>query len=493
MSIFEGWDKFPDLNKANAAKSIIDLLNETMKGGKHPIEPVRQKQAEIDKQKHIDFKSFVASQATALERGNRNACDDRHQYGKIGDAQSLENQRQYEDRILPQNKPAVLVGKYKTQTQLPESKPTSATNDKRRNKPEAGTTRAGNQLRANDKAKPTTIRTVEPDLYADKARGNYNRYLASHAGKRGLTVGDRGVVYSSNGTPHYGDSYLDKSLQENLSANQADATAPITNRTTEVKTVKSVPARDLKRGKNAQVVQPNGAAVAILAAGAAILAISAIMFPLQYFVQFFNLLIDVQIATSNIRNIASSTVVFLTNIGYLMGFGEDVLKPMSDSFEGMLHNVFGKDKVEFVKLQFAKLSTIVTAGVNIIDSLKDANETVANLAEAAAQNGAKVGNALKAALIIDKKIKWWDEEFSKARAKSKFKKLNEQLSARSSVYSELANITREIKDADDEVKELEKDAEEKKQADAEKELQKSQEKYADANAEKVPTIKEGSA
>jgi hypothetical protein len=492
MSIFEGWDKFPDLDKANAAKSIIELLNATTKDGKHPIEPVRVKQAEIDKQKHIDFKSFVASQATALERGNRNACEDRHQMGKIADAQSLEQQQQYKDRILPHGDRVNLIGKGKGQTQLPTSKPTSASNDRRRGSNNRSSNRAGNQLRANDKPKPTTIRTVEPDLYADKANGNYNRYLASHAGKRGQALGDRGVVYSPNGTPHYGDSYLDKSLQENLSANQADATAPVTAPVSEIKTAKAVEAKKLKRGKNAQVVQPNGAAVAILAAGAAILAISAIMFPLQYFVQFFNLLIDVQIATSNIRNIASSTVVFLTNIGYLMGFGEDVLKPMSDSFEGMLHNVFGKDKVEFVKLQFAKLSTIVTAGVNIIDSLKDANETVANLAEAAAQNGAKVGNALKAALIIDKKIKWWDEEFSKARAKSKFTKLNEQLSARSSVYSELANITQEIKEADDEVKELEKDAEDKRIADYDKQLQKNAEKYAEANAEKVPTIKEGS-
>jgi hypothetical protein len=490
---FKGtWDDFPNLDKANAAKSIVDLLTETTADGKHPIAPVKDLQDKQKQQQLTDFKSFHQSQATALDRGNRNACADRAQAARIADAQSLDFQKQYQDRITPHTQPARLYGTREQQTRLPTPRPFAPV-DNTKGVPRIPYARNSlNQLRTTPTRSNYAVPVVEPTQFTDKAKDNHNKFMQAHAGKRGTSIGDRAIVFSQNGTPHYGDSYLDKSLQDNLSANQAAAGKPVTSAPTNIATSTPVKAKALNRGKNGQIHPKGGAVVGMLAGAAAIAAISAIMFPLQYFIAFFSFLLNVQTATSNIRNIASSTTTFFSNIAFLMGFGEDALKPVEQNLEGMLNNVFGKDKVEYVKLQFAKLTVAVTAAVNIVDSIRDANNALATVAEASARNGARIGNALKVARIIDKGFDWMDEKISYARSKGTLAGVNRSLGTVGTVSSELTNITREIKDAVKEEEELDKQF---NKAKAEREKDHTKEIapiYTESTPPVVPTIREAS-
>lgn len=490
---FKGtWDDFPDLSKANNAKSIVDLLAETTKDGNHPIAPVKKLQDKQKQQQLADFKSFHQSHKTAIDRGNSNACADRHQFANIADAQSLASQQDYKGRKTRYSKPARIYGSKRDQTELPIQRPiNSVTNTSGVRQQSYNRTRF-NQLRPLPSRDAARVPVVNPTQYADKGKENYNRFMQAHAGKRGTAVGDRAVVFSQSGTPHFGDSYLDKSVQENLSANQAAAGSPVSTAPSKIVAAKPVDAAALGRGKNGQVHPKSGAVIAMLGAAAVVAAISAIMFPLQYFVSFFSFLLNVQTATSSIRNIATSTTTFFNNIGFLMGFGEDSLKPIEQNLEAMLNNVFGVEKVQYVKLQFAKLSVAVTAAVNIMDNIRDANNALAIVAEESARNGARIGNAMKAARLIDMGFDWMDEKISYARNKGALAGVNRSLGTIGTFSSELTSATQEIKDAVKEEEELDKadrEATERRAKTHDKEIAPT---YEEKTPVKVPPIREAS-
>jgi hypothetical protein len=461
MADFKFWADFPNLDKAEGAKSITDLVRGLLKGKEHPIELVEEVQSERDRQRAIDFRSFAESIPVAVERGNDNACADRHQSASIENQQLETANAQYVDRVLPYSAPARLYGQGQNQTLLPKPVSTGGVRGGRRPAP---ATFAGNQLRATPKAQPLTVRTIATDAPAD--RGRVERFARAHAGQRGTAIGDRAIVFSPNGTPLVGDSVLERSRAENLSANQAAATPPITAIPSDVRSATTpIPAKALTRGSSGQVAPKNDAIAGgmALAIGAAL--ISAVMFPLQYLISFFTFLLQVQTAATNIRNIASSMTTFMSNIGFLLGFGKDTLKPIEEISDGIMNNIFGKEKVDYVKLQFAKLSTVVTAGANILNAFEQGNNALAGAVEENARNNSKIGNALKASgLFVSEKFAWMNEKISaKQQQGGKLNDLNNALSVTGQVSTALTAVTTEIKTASEESAELERRAQEEKE------------------------------
>jgi hypothetical protein len=463
MAEFEFWDKFPNLDKAADAKSLTDVMRKMLAAEEHPIELVEEVQAKHNKQRKNDFISWALSIPVAVKRGNDNACADRHQSAKIEEQQLQEGNQQFTGRIFPHSKPTRLYGAGKNQTKAPKQRSSGGVKGNSRRPP---TSYRGNQLRSTPQQKPFTVRTIEPDVPADRER--VEKFARAHAGKRGTAIGDRALGFSPNGTPLIGDSALQRSRSENLSANQAASTPPITSIPSEVKTSATpLKAKNLSKGKSGQVAPKNDALVAGLALAVGAALITAVMFPLQYLVAFFNFMLSIQTATSSIRNIASSMTTFIGNIGYLMGFDKNALKPIDEAADGMMNNVFGKEKVEYVKLQFAKLSTVVTAGANILNAFEQGNNALAGAVQEGANNTSKIGNALKASgLFVAGKFAYMNEKISALQAKpGKLANLNNALSVTDQFGSSLTTITSEIKTASEESLELEKRyAEEKKKA-----------------------------
>jgi hypothetical protein len=486
----EKYADFPDLLKAEGAESITALMKGFIDRKEEPIEIVQETKDKIDKQRVIDFRSFIESQGVAVERGNRNACADQKQFTDIADQQNRNAQNTWADRALPYSKPARLYGTNPRQIKLPKAVSAGAikAGSGASKRPTAESYR-GNQGRQQPLAKPYQVATVTPSLYEDKAKGNYQRFVKAQAGKRGTAIGDRAVVFSQNGTPHYGDSILDKSLQENLSANVAAAAPPVSAVPSQITTGAKLPAKDLTRGKNGQITPKGDTVTAGVAFGVAAAAITLIMFPLQYIVNFFTFMLQLQTATSNIRNIATSTTTFISNIGYLLGFGKDALVPVEKGFDGILNNVFGKEKVDYVKLQFAKLSVAVNAAVNIVDSVRDMSNALGNAVQEGARNTSKIGNALKAARVIDSKFDWMDEKISASRNTGTFAEVNNALAVTGQVTNELSNITRELKEAADEAAQLEKEAKEKAEREKKDHTGETSPKYVDQSAPVAPAIR----
>jgi hypothetical protein len=460
MAEFEFWDKFPNLDKAASAKSLTDVVRKMLAAETHPIELVEEVQSKRNKQRKIDFDSWALSIPVAVKRGNDNACADRHQSASVEEQQLQEGNQQFTGRIFPHGKPTRLYGAGANQTKTPKQRSSGGATGGTRKPP---TSYRGNQLRSTPQPKPFTVRTIEPDVPADRER--VEKFARAHAGKRGTAIGDRALGFSPNGTPLVGDSALQRSRSENLSANQASATPPITSVPSDVKTSATpLKAKDLSKGKSGQVAPKNDAIVAGLALAVGAALVTAVMFPIQYLISFFNFMISLQTAVSSIRNIASSMTTFISNIGYLLGFGKDALKPIDEAADGILNNVFGKEKVEYVKLQFAKLSTIVTAGANILSAFEQGNNALAGAVQEGANNTSKIGNALKATgLFVTSKFAYMNEKISAVQpAPGRLANLNNALSVTDQVGSSLTTITSEIKTASEESLELEKRYEEER-------------------------------
>jgi hypothetical protein len=404
----------------------------------------------------------VESLPVATERANRNACADQKQFADIAEQLVAQGNRSWQHLAIPDHRPAKLYGTGKNQTAIPAPRSTGPVKVSR-GAPQRAAPRnfTGNQGRNIPTATAYQVPTVAPTLFEEKGKENAVRFVQAQAGKRGTSIGDRAISFSQNGTPLYGDQILDRAAQENLAANQAAVTPVVTTPPTAITPGPTTPGKSIKRAPAAQVHPKGDSLTAGITMALAAAAITAIMFPIQYLISFFTFLLQVQTATSNIRNIASSTTMFFGNIAYLLGFGENVLQPVEKTFDGILNSVFGKEKVDYVKLQFAKLSVAVNAAVNIVDSVQNISNTLGSAIEQGANNVSRIGNALKAARVFDDKFEWMNEQISTRFRGGKFGQFNAALGTTSAVSSELANITREIKDAADEAKELEKEAEER--------------------------------
>jgi hypothetical protein len=487
------WEDFPNLAAAENAKSITDLMRETLPNGKQAAELAEEKRVELENQRATDFRSFAASQPVAIERGNRNACADQAQFSAISEQLATNAAADWQGRVTPYAQAVRPYGSKANQTRIP--KPSSA-----------GAIRAGsgvalrqpvqnfrtNQGRTLPPATTYQAPSVEPTLFPEKAAANQRKFVQAQAGQRGTAIGDRALSFSANGTPLYGDTILDRSAQENLAANVAATAPPVTSAPRAIATGPKLPGKALVRGANGQIHPKGDTVTAGLALAFAGAAISLIMFPIQYLIQFFSFMLQVQTATSNIRNIATSTTTFISNIGYLMGMGPDTLQPVEKTIDGILNNVFGKDKVEYVKLQFAKLSTAVNAAVNIVDAFRDGNDALAGAVTQNARNTSRIGNFLRGAGIFSNKFDWMDEKISAHRGQGKLAKLNQGLAVTGTVASSLREVTAEIKEAADEAEELQKEYDERAKAEKKDNTKETAPLYSDGPVT-VPTIREGRA
>ena len=200
---------------------------------------------------------------------------------------------------------------------------------------------------------------------------------------------------------------------------------------------------------------------------------------------------QIQTLVSTVTNISSSFLAIFNNISALFGLGKDVSKPIEETFDAMFNNAFGKENVDYVKFQLAKVNSIFTAGSNILKSLTSASNTLGNAVETNANNTSKIGNALKAAGVLDEKMKWMDEQIQvKIEGMGKLTELNNSLNTVESVSTNLQSITKDLLTSKQELDKLDKDYEEKKKQSSEG-VAKAEETHTDKEVVEIPLIKQG--
>jgi hypothetical protein len=490
-------DAFPDLAKAKSAKAITNLVSILRKDDKELYKIAEDEKQSLRTQYINNFKSFHQSNESAVTRGNQNSCVDKHQFDLISAKQSknrYEDDKKYQLPNSTQSKIYTnkVTNSKKKQTKLPKTRNVNAVRSNKIYRPPSLTgsyfNQGGQGLTTEDVHYVTPI---TPSNFADKAEENYKAFIRGQAGSRGTAIGDRAVVFSMNGTPHYGDSYLDKSLQENLSANQATSTPSILAVPKNIKFTKPIDSANLNRYTNGQVHPKSDSVGNMLALGGIAAAVTAILFAIQYVVQLVSFVMHIQQLTATVTNIAQSFLGIFNNISALLGLSEDVTKPLEQSIDGLLNNVFGKDKVDYVKLQFAKINTVFTAGVNILNSVRSSSNTLGNAVEVNANNTSKIGNSLKSMGFIDEKVAWFNEEVRvDFDGNTKLAGLNNGLNLVSSVSSDLLSITTDIKSAKEDLDKKDKAYEDKKKQDSET-IKKVEKNYIDEQIPETPNISAG--
>lgn len=486
-------DAFPDLDKAKKAKPITDLVAKLLKEDREIYQIAEDEKISRRKQLKHDFCSFELSQKSALDSGNTNACVDKAQFDNIAKQQAKSKAKVEAAVKLPGSNTLKPYGKSKKQTKLPKQRSAGAIQGgirKNRNRPMSKTNfNIGSQGLV---VKSTHyITPIKPSNQAEKGASNYKNFITSQAGKRGTAVGDRAIVFSGNGTPHYGDSYLDKSLQENLSANQATATPAITTIPKQIKTTKAIDADKLNRTKNGQI-HPKGDSMGnMIALGVVAAAVTAVMFAIQYVLGLVSFILQVQTLTSTVTNISASFITIFNNVATLFGLGKNVLKPIEETFDGMLNNAFGKENVSYVKLQFAKINTAFTAGTNILQKIGSTSNNLSNAIEQGANNTSRIGNALKSAGMIEGGINWMNEQITaRTGVKSKIGDVTNALSNVGSLANDLSAIVADVNTAKEEIEKLEKDNEEKEKEKLAGE-EKAVETHTDPDIPSIPAIRSG--
>jgi hypothetical protein len=214
--------EFPNLKKANLLKKLEDLVNGLMKGDKEFFKLAQDKKVELRKQREIDLKSFWISQKNAINRGNQNSCDSRHNFAQIANNQNIK----IKPISIPNSTKKSAVGKGKTKTILPSARSAAPTIGGRRS-PSLARAKLNQTTSKAVSTRSHFIEPIETSLNTAKAQRNMQQFIKAQSGERGTSIGDRAIVFSANGTPHYGDSYLDKNVSENLSANQATSNIPL--------------------------------------------------------------------------------------------------------------------------------------------------------------------------------------------------------------------------------------------------------------------------
>jgi hypothetical protein len=482
MSLFDILAKFnrsdfPDLAKAEKAVSLDKVITP----GKPPAALAEKEQQKQQKQLVTDFASFQMSLVTATSRGNENSCTDKHQHETVD--QQL---GQWKVKQIPKGKKQ-------------PTKPYRASLKKKLPKP-APTAPGGrpavslNSSKVNygavsGRPQAWTVPTIKPKLDTAKQERVASQFVKAQAGQRGTAVGDAAVVFGTNGTPYPGDSYLDRSNLQNQSANLASSTPPVTQAPTTIKT-KVVSNGVMKRGANGQVA-PQSNTVGNIAALLGIAAVvSAIMFALQYVIQIVSFIFNIQNLLVTCNNIAGSFAALFNTIGSLLGLGEDVSKPLTDTMDGLLNSAFGKEKVDYVKYQWAKVSSAVSAAGNVINSVRSASNVLGNAVEIGTNNTGRIGNGLKAAGFFDQTIATFDENVSATQQKSKLTDVNNALQVADGASSALSQAAADIKSGNQELEQIDKDFEEKKK-ETEKNTTSADKKYGAEATPDVPNFKPG--
>lgn len=463
--------KFPDLIKAGLGKSLEDFVKGLVDEDKEFFGLAQKKKEQLRKQQDIDLKSFIQSQAGAIERGNKNSCEARHNFQKIA--------KDLADKTVPIVLPATnrqsAIGKNSRKDRLPKTRSVTPTRGAKSRPPSIARSMVNQSIAPAVSDKPHYVQPVSTSNSPAKSKRNLTQFTRAHSGLRNTSIGDRAVVFSANGTPHYGDSYMDKNVAENLSANQATATAPLSQIPSKVKVVEPISADPLQQQPRANVAPKSNNVAGMLVLGGIAAAVTAVLFFFQHILLFVQFILQVSQATATITNIASSFIAILNNIGSLLGLGEDILEPIETTFDSILNNVFGKEKVDYVKFQFAKISGGFVAGQNILNSLGGFKNKLTNLVTRNADNTSKIGNAMKMVGMIADTETWMNENNKVNAAASQFK---DKLESVSGLASTLTDITETVKSSKEQLDTTLKagSEEEKKDKDGE---DKATEKHSD--------------
>lgn len=475
-------EQFPDLEKAIKAISLADFIEQ--KKGEELFTPAKRERDKQSKQYKDDFCTFVKSQGVAIKTGNNIACQSQHQ-AEAQTQQQLLNNAITNGIKFSSSSLVTVYGKGKKQIALPKTKNANPTN--RQINKSIGDIQYGRE-------KDTQTTYYLPRLgnqtqnNPTRQKEQYKRFVQAQAGRRRNQLGDRAVVYSHNGTPLYGDEILRQSDRKNLSANLATAVPPVAEAPKKIRVAKPIKGSVDRQARGQSRPKSNTVGNMMILLGIAG-AVSAVMFALQYVVQIIGFVFQIQNLMNATTNVSSSFLNLFNNIGALLGMGENVTKPLGDTIDGILNNIFGKENVQAAKYQAARINTIVNAGINILDRTRSMSQTLGNAISQNANNTSRLGNLLITAGLLDQKADMFEENIRVEIAKGG--KLNQAAAALNvigEVTQDLADITEEVKTAKEQLETLDKqfDEQQKKQ---EKEAKKGKEeannKYFDKSLPQV--------
>lgn len=450
--------EFPDLAKAGLNKKLEDIVKGLLDGDQEVFQLAQDKKVELNKQREIDLQSFWMGQAGAIERGNSNACDTKNLLERVRSNQAAK----VEPIVFPNPATRKPYGKCKDQTKLPKTRSSGASVGNRRRPPSLNTLLVNQLLPPAIDSNPHTIDVIKPDNYGDKAKRNMAQFAKAQAGNRGTSIGDRAVVFTANGTPMYGDSYLDRNAQDNFAANQATSNLPVAQIPKKIKTNSPMSAAGLQSQPRANVAPKSDTTANLLVLGGIAAAITAVLFFFQHVLIFVQFIMQVSSVTSTITNIAGSFVAILNNMGSLFGLGEGLIDPLSQTFDSMLNNSMGKEKVDYVKFQFAKISSGYVAGQNILSKVSGINNTVGKVTEKNANNTSIIGNAMKAMGMIGGDVPWMNED---NKVNAGVGKAGIALDTISGLSNNLAEISSDVKSQKQEQADLDKSYKERQKED----------------------------
>jgi hypothetical protein len=450
---------FPDLKKAAAAKGLKELLNK-IDTDKSIFEPVNEKRNKLEEQYRGDFKAAVLSHGIAITAGNSNSCADKKQFGAAATDQQKWTNKNTRLIVLPSYEKRKV-----TPNKMPKSRGISPiANIKGKQPPHPSISNI--KLGGINTQTPIEYRleTVTPQTLDGKV--NFRNFVAGQAGFKGKAI-DKALTITHDGTPHYGDNEINQANQDNLSANLAN-TPPTLDFPKKVTKGAEINANSLSRSQPGQI-QDKGDTIGNLAKlGAIGIIVTGLLFLIRDILGMVTFVINIASLTSTVTNIAQSFLAIFDSLAALMGLGEGVSQPISDVFDGILNNVFGKEKVEYVKYNFARINAVFTAGANVLGKVRSTSAALAQGIETDAQNTSKIGNALRRAGVIDEKLAIMDEKIAINIDKSQLKILNEKLSKVSNISSELSGIASDLKTAKDELKQIDKDKAEKDKTEKDK-------------------------
>jgi hypothetical protein len=332
------------------------------------------------------------------------------------------------------------------------------------------------------------VPTIKPDIDKDRQNHQAENFIKAQAGQRGVAVGDAAVVLGANGQPYPGSSYLDRADRYNQSANLASSTPPVIEAPTAIKP-KSIGSTKKPGAEAGQIAPQSNTAGNIMALLGIAGVITAIMFALQYVISTVTFIFNMQSLLTTCNNIAASFSALFNTIGSLLGLGEDISKPLDDVMTGLLNSAFGKEKVDYVKYQWGKVSSALSAAGNVINNLRGVSNALGNAVETGANNTGKIGNALRAMGFFDKSIGAFEEKVSAKQSTSKLASVNSSLQTATSVSQSLSQAVSDVKTGREEQEALDKDFE-AKQNDSSKD--KSEVDKRDKPAEtRIPSFKPG--
>lgn len=472
--------EFPDLGKAKLNLQLQDIVKGLLDQDQEVFQLAQDKKVDLNKQRAIDLESFWIGQAGAIERGNENACNTKNLLDRVRSNQA----DNIEPIVLPNPAMRKPYGDGKNQTRLPKTRSSGVSSGNRTRPPSIARLPVNQLLSPAVASTNHQIDTIAPNNYADKAARNMRQFGKAQAGQRGTSVGDRAVVFTANGTPMYGDSYLDKNNAENFAANQATSNQPISQIPKGIKANKPMSAAGLQQQPRANVAPKGDTTANLLMLTGIAVAITTILFMFQHILIFAELILQVSSVTSTITNVAGSFVAILNNMGSLFGLGEGLIDPLSQTFDSILNNTMGKEKTDYMKYQFAKISSGFVAGQNILNKVSGLNNSVGKVTETNANNTSKIGNALKAMGMIGSDVPWMNEKNKVNIGAGKF---GVALDTISGLSNSLAEISSDVKTQISEQANLDKEYQYRKAAE-DNGLNKSKEANEDEYIAELETL-----